>query len=51
VKRFVASIIVVLAVTASAAYARGGGGALERDRKRNGWNACGKSVSSRNKET
>jgi hypothetical protein len=49
--RFVASIIVVLAVTASAAYARGEGGALGRRRKRNGWNAFGKCVSLRNKET
>jgi hypothetical protein len=51
VKRFVASIIVVLAVTASAMYARGEGGGLGKGRKRNGWNAFGKCVSARNKET
>ena len=50
-KRFLASIIVVLAVTASAAYARGEGGALGKGRTRNGWNVFGKCVSSRNKGT
>ena len=49
-KRFLASIIVVLTVI-SAAYARGEGGALGKGRKRNGWNAFGKCVFSRNKET
>jgi hypothetical protein len=51
VKRFLASIIVVFAVMAPAAYARGEGGALGKGRKRNGWNAFGKCVFSRNKET
>ena len=36
--RFLAFIIVVLAVTASA-FARGEGGAFSKRRKRNGWNA------------
>jgi hypothetical protein len=51
VKRFLASIIVVFAVMAPAAYARGEGGALSQDRKRNGWNVFGKCVSSRTKGT
>jgi hypothetical protein len=37
--RFFAFIIVVLAVTASAAFAGGEGGAFSKRRKRNGWNA------------
>ena len=50
-QRFLASIIVALAVPASAAFARGEGGALGKGRNRNGWKACGKCVSSRNQET
>ena len=37
--RFLAFIIVVLAVTASAELAGGEGGAFSKRRKRNGWNA------------
>jgi hypothetical protein len=51
VKRFLASIIVVFAVMAPAAYARGEGGALSKDGKPNGWNVFGKCVSSRTKGT
>lgn len=62
-QRFLAFTIVVLAVTASAAFAGGEGGALgnsparisavraSNDMDRNGWKAYDKSVSSRNEET